>query len=496
MPLQGLTTPLKEEPLSLPGANLVAINYTGTDARTEIAYDGLGRMKAIGVIDADIEFSAVIEPLGTSYTPFMSGPLSLLGGDYILSFEGLNPNGGDNTAFVDAVTLNATLVGNGSFEVPDLGNGNYEYRPAGGTWSFVDNSGISGNGSTFTAGNPPAPDGDQVGFLQETCSISQPLSLSAGTYTLQFKAAQRGDIQDTFQTFRADLKPAIPMHVISGKTFVWSGNTIAEERDSTGASVTKRFFAEGEQRVAGVAGNYYYTRDHLGSIREVTGANGVLQGQYDYDAWGNSVVTKGKMQVDFGYTGHYFHQPSGLNLAMYRAYSPTLGRWLSRDPVGEKSPDGPNLYNYVRNDPANFVDPTGLWGIGWGDGNGNVSWNIGVGDPTFLFTPDSGMDISMAAAATLDGIIPFADPFAGMGAYDPCDPAFRFSQGAGAFSRDVYTGRLLLGGLARLGGTRFALNHNPYVRFGPGRWGGEMVPRISIGRQGPPWWEWMRHWRL
>jgi RHS repeat-associated protein len=201
--------------------------------------------------------------------------------------------------------------------------------------------------------------------LQETCSISQPLRLSAGTYTLQFKAAQRGDIQDTFQTFRADLKPAIPMHVISGKTFVWSGNTIAEERDSTGASVTKRFFAEGEQRVAGVAGNYYYTRDHLGSIREVTGANGVLQGQYDYDAWGNSVVTKGKMQVDFGYTGHYFHQPSALNLALYRAYSPNLGRWLSRDPLpNPEMSQGANLYDYVYNSPSNYVDPDGLWGVG------------------------------------------------------------------------------------------------------------------------------------
>jgi hypothetical protein len=35
------------------------------------------------------------------------------------------------------------------------------------------------------------------------------------------------------------------------------------------------------------------------------------------------------MQVGFGCTGHYFHQPSGLNLPMYRAYSPNLGRWIS-----------------------------------------------------------------------------------------------------------------------------------------------------------------------
>ena len=45
---------------------------------------------------------------------------------------------------------------------------------------------------------------------------------------------------------------------------------------------------------------------------------------------------------------------------MYRAYNPTLGRWISRDPIGELSPDGPNLYGYVRNDPARLRDPRGL----------------------------------------------------------------------------------------------------------------------------------------
>jgi RHS repeat-associated protein len=144
----------------------------------------------------------------------------------------------------------------------------------------------------------------------------------------------------------------------STKTFVWSGNTIAEERDETGAVVTKRFFAEGEQRVGGDdAGNYYYSRDHLGSVREVTNASGVLKAQYDYDAWGNQVVVARNMSFDFGYTGHYRHAASNLYLAPFRAYDPGLGRWLSRDPIGEKG--GVNLYEYVRNNPVNIVDPGG-----------------------------------------------------------------------------------------------------------------------------------------
>src|SRR6185437_5895002 len=141
-------------------------------------------------------------------------------------------------------------------------------------------------------------------------------------------------------------------------------NTIAEERDSTGANVTKRFFAEGEQRIGGAdAGNYYYSRDHLGSVREVTDASGALEAQYDYDAWGNQVVITGNMSFDFGYTGHYRHAASNLYLTKYRAYDPTIGRWISRDPLhNAELAQGINLFAYVNNNPLNWMDFWGLQG--------------------------------------------------------------------------------------------------------------------------------------
>ena len=150
--------------------------------------------------------------------------------------------------------------------------------------------------------------------------------------------------------------------MVTGKTFVWCGNRICEERDATASTTTKRFFAEGEQRIGGDdAGSYYYSRDHLGSIREVTDSNGSLVSQLDYDAWGNETVVSGNMSVDFGFTGHYFHQPSGLNLTRTRAYNPTLGRWINRDPLeNAELSEGPNLYAYVGNNPIFFVDPLGL----------------------------------------------------------------------------------------------------------------------------------------
>jgi RHS repeat-associated protein len=328
---------------------LVAITYLDSGNRTEFAYDGLNRRVRITEIGPGI--TATIQPSGSSYATFNTASFLLLTGTYTLTLEGLNPTGGDNTVFVDDITLNGTLVTNGSFESPPVSN--YVYRPSDATWSFQTDSGIVSNGSGF--GNVSTLYGTQAAFVQFNGVISQTFNTSGGTFTLGFKAAQRGS---NVQQLRVTVQPYPPPPTVV-KNFVWCGNQICEERDSTGSTVTKRFFAEGEQRVGGSdAGNYYYSRDHLGSIREVTDSTGALKSQFDYDAWGNSVVVSGNMNVDFGYTGEYFHAPSSMNLSKYRAYNPTLGRWISRDPIGEGG--GINLYGYVGNEPLLRVDPLGL----------------------------------------------------------------------------------------------------------------------------------------
>jgi len=147
--------------------------------------------------------------------------------------------------------------------------------------------------------------------------------------------------------------------VTSTKQFVWCPGDAqpCEERDGSN-NVTKRFYPQGEQIGST---NYYSTRNHLGSIRELTDSAGVVKVRYDYDPYGRRTKVNGSLSLDadFGFTGHYYHQPSGLQLALYRAYDADLGRWISRDPIGELGPDGPNPYNYVRNDPTTYVDPHG-----------------------------------------------------------------------------------------------------------------------------------------
>ena len=136
-----------------------------------------------------------------------------------------------------------------------------------------------------------------------------------------------------------------------------------EEFDGSG-NVTKRYFAQGEQRVvSGVTTNYFYTRDHLGSIREMIDSSGNIQARYSYDPYGRATKVSGSLDCDFQYAGMYEHAASGLNLTIYRAYNPNIGSWLSRDPSGESA--GIDLYAYCSDSPVCNVDRLGEAGIGF-----------------------------------------------------------------------------------------------------------------------------------
>ena len=162
---------------------------------------------------------------------------------------------------------------------------------------------------------------------------------------------------------------------VASKRFLWDGIALLLEKNASSV-ITKRLYSEGEQRVGTPdAGNYYYTRDHLGSIREVVNQTGVLQARYDYDAYGKrSILYQNSAYLNgctFGYTGHITFASllagqSELVLTHFRTYDPQLGRWLSADPIerikGEIAElwEGPNLYSYVANSPLKFTDPLGL----------------------------------------------------------------------------------------------------------------------------------------
>jgi len=152
------------------------------------------------------------------------------------------------------------------------------------------------------------------------------------------------------------------LQTTSDKKYLWVGTTIAEERaGDDGGTVTKRFYAQGFVDNDGTI--LLYTRDHLGSIRELVDMSQTVRARYDYDPFGRVTKVSGDRDSVFLYTGHFWHAQTGLYLTLYRAYDANLGRWLSRDPSAEGG--GINLYVYVGNNPINFTDPLGLCPKGW-----------------------------------------------------------------------------------------------------------------------------------
>jgi RHS repeat-associated protein len=196
----------------------------------------------------------------------------------------------------------------------------------------------------------------------------------------------------------------------SDKRFVWVSTELAEERDATGALVTKRFFGQGEQQWSmidnqPVCQNFYYTRDHLGSVREMTDVGGVVRARYEYDPYGVRSKVSGDLDADFGFTGHYYHAPSDLHLALYRAYDAGTGRWLSRDPIAEKG--GLNLYAYCGNNPINGVDPLGLsaGSAAWAFLKGAVSTVVVGGAIALALTASSPIIIAGGLAAAMSAAV-------------------------------------------------------------------------------------------
>jgi hypothetical protein len=132
---------------------------------------------------------------GSTYSTQTTSSFAVTAGAHTIAFQGTNLNGGDNTAFIDslALTMQPTNLADAGFESPTLAAGAYQYAPAASPWSFAGSAGVTTNANAFTIGNPNAPQGSQVAFLQGTAGISQKVTFTAGTYTLSFAAAQRGN---------------------------------------------------------------------------------------------------------------------------------------------------------------------------------------------------------------------------------------------------------------------------------------------------------------
>jgi RHS repeat-associated protein len=111
-----------------------------------------------------------------------------------------------------------------------------------------------------------------------------------------------------------------------------------------------------------MAGTYFYCPDGNGNIIGLTrSSDGTVAARYEYDSFGKLLRASGPMAFlnPFLFSSKYYDGETGLLYYGHRYYSPSLARWLNRDPLEEDG--GMNLYVFNGNDGINKVDAKGLW---------------------------------------------------------------------------------------------------------------------------------------
>ncbi len=110
------------------------------------------------------------------------------------------------------------------------------------------------------------------------------------------------------------------------------------------------------------SGSFLYIYDANGNIGQlVDAADGEIAAHYEYDPFGNLLTASGPEADNnpFRFSTKYLDTETGLYYYGYRYYLPELGRWINRDPIGEKG--GLNLYGFVQNNPLYTIDILGLY---------------------------------------------------------------------------------------------------------------------------------------
>ncbi len=108
-------------------------------------------------------------------------------------------------------------------------------------------------------------------------------------------------------------------------------------------------------------GVFLPTYDANGNVSEYVSEDGSIVAHYDYSPFGETLIESGDLASAF--THRFSTKPwcpvTGLCEYQMRKYRPGIGRWLSRDPIGEKS-DELSIYAYLGNSSLAGSDYLGL----------------------------------------------------------------------------------------------------------------------------------------
>lgn len=146
--------------------------------------------------------------------------------------------------------------------------------------------------------------------------------------------------------------------------FLWMGQQLLREWTIDGGRQIERrdyLFVPGELHPLAVRINgelYCCHLDHSGTPVALTDVGGALAWRARLDAFGGAVQQEGRVRQPLRHLGQYYDDETGLHYNIFRYYDPSLGRYLTPDPLRFRSGSS-NFYTYANGDPINQRDPTG-----------------------------------------------------------------------------------------------------------------------------------------
>ncbi len=280
---------------------------------------------------------------------------------------------------ISSFTYTMDAVGNRTQMVDTSGTNTYQYDalhqlkqvtypgPQTDTYTYDAN----GNRLTKNSTNYTNNAADQL-----TCSWSGPPIPACPVGSLNYGPDNNGN-QSTrgADTFQYDHENQLTQSVISGATSssVYNGDGLRLSHTVSGQTTNYTWDIGGMPLVLqdgtntyvyglslisatdSVGVQTYFLYDGLGSTSDLTNGSGSTIATYTYDVFGAIRSQTGGSANYWLFTGEQRDSDASLYYLRARYYDPSIGRFLSMDPLGEG-----NSYSYVLNNPVNFMDPYGL----------------------------------------------------------------------------------------------------------------------------------------
>ena len=152
------------------------------------------------------------------------------------------------------------------------------------------------------------------------------------------------------------------------------GGQIVAEIAANGDWARGFVYLGGELLAVQQAGVYWVHQDPVVKSKRLTNSSGTVVSSVELDPWGGETNRSSNEGFQPKKFGSYFRDGIGSDDAMHRRYNRWWTRFEQADPYDGsydlKDPQSFNRFAYVKNDPVNFVDPSGL--LNWPIDIGNV----------------------------------------------------------------------------------------------------------------------------